>query len=171
MVNAGTNSRRMALVIAFLMTGLLLAIPIYADAEEYEYESGNDLAGSFGEAAWTIGTPLTGLYVAYRFALRLDPRRVARILSPPIARRLHAVTSIFFGGLALAHAYLNRVYATVLEYALVSVLVLTMLSGALLYKVASLPPSGRKIIYRIHAQRVLALLLLILALIHVAQRG
>lgn len=170
MVDAGTRSRRSVVFIAAFVAILILASPVLAE-EEYDYEAEEELSESLGEAAWSIGAPLVGLYVAYRFLLRLDSRRVARILNPTLARRLHAITSIIFGSMALAHAYLNRSYATILEYALVSVLALTMVSGALLYVSGGLPPRGRRAVYRLHAQRILALILLILAAIHVSMRG
>ena len=175
MVDASTPSRRLLtlLLVLLLVAALASAAPAYANGEEDEYEDeyeGSDLAEGLGEAAWSIGAPLVGLYVVYRFLLRLEPQLVARVLNPVLARKLHTSTSLLFGGMALGQAYLNRAYATPLEYALVSVLAVTLVSGVLLYKAASLPGEARRLAYRLHAQRLLALTLLILAALHVAVR-
>ena len=176
MVDASTSSRRVPSILLVLLLALALAAAVLAHAngeEDDYYENdygGGELAGTLGEAAWNIGAPLVGLFVVYRFLLRIEPQLVARILNPVLARKLHASTSLLFGAMALGHAYLNRAYATFLEYALVAVLVLTLVSGVLLYRAASLPGGARRLAYRLHAQRLLAITLLILAALHVAVR-
>ena len=123
-----------------------------------------------GEAALALGVPAVLAYVGYKRALPLLARAGIR---PPVSPRpalgLHAATGLALGLLAAAHGLMLIGEAGPLEVALGAVLATTLASGATLYLL--LGRRGARAARAVHAQRLLALTLLVLALLHAAIRG
>jgi len=137
------------------------------DDEWWEEEEEDEFEGeaeALGEAALYGGILLSGGYSAVKYA-----RRYVRL--PPQVIRLsldiHSLGNLALAPLALIHGYVNLEYAGPIEYAMAVLIVLLVVSGATLRYVRS---RRAKIAARlVHSQRMLALLLLVLALLHVAR--
>jgi len=137
------------------------------EEEEWDDEDEGDYEGTaeeLGSAAFYGGIFFSGGYVAFKYAA--TPLRV-----PPRLRRLaldvHGFGNLALAPLALIHGYLNIQYATVLEYAMAALIVFLTVSGLTLRYVRN---RRLKLAARlVHGQRILALALLVLAVLHVAR--
>ena len=178
------NSRTIHFLPAFILIFILVAtillysgfLPARADGIDYEEQregtgSGEqETAGALGEVALVLGAPAVLAYVGYKLALpRLARAGIRPPVSPRTALRMHAATSLALGLLAATHGLLLLGEAGPLEIVLGGVLVLTLASGATLYLL--LGRRGARAARAVHAQRLLALTLLLLALLHALIRG
>ena len=156
-----------ATLVALLLVSWSLLV---AHGDEYENEDyENEIAEALGETALTLGIPLTLVYVAYKTALPTLARHgITRIVSPRLALKLHAITSLALGLLAAAHGLLLIDRAGPIEIALGVTLAITLISGTSLYLLLGTRHARKARL--IHAQRLLALALLVLALIHATLR-
>jgi len=139
----------------------------YGVEEEEDDEYDNDVAEAMGEVAFYGGLMLNGAFVAVRWARRLG---VAAI--PPAALRLamelHMDGNVVLALLALTHGYVFLGEAGPLEYSLAALVVLLTGTGLVMRYYRG--RRARLVARLVHSQRVLALLLLALAALHVAAR-
>ncbi|MEB3779171.1 MAG: hypothetical protein GSR85_02930 [Desulfurococcales archaeon] len=171
------GERHLLVVLAILiLIGLSLLVVagtiVYAngdgeDEEEEGYGEGdeNELAESLGELAWGLGPVLVAAFVVYKYTLPYQARLGLKL---PIRFKhildLHIYSSIVLGIVALAHGYLLLGEARLLEYVIGLVIVFMMVTGILLRW--SRDRRVKMFARLIHAQRLLALLLLLLVIIH-----
>ncbi len=166
-------------IIAVMVIMLLAVSPFtvsiitaYANGEdsEEEKEGGegeNEFAKSLGEFAWSVGPVLIVAFVIYKYTLPYQARLGLRL---PVRFKhvldMHIYTSIILGIVALTHGYLLMDRARLLEYLIGAVIVFMMVTGVLLRW--SRDRRARMFARLIHTQRLLALTLLVLILIHTA---
>jgi len=164
------NTARLGIVISLLVlsTYILLSLQgIIVTADEYEGGEGAEGLGSI--AAWG-GAILIGGFVLFREAY-LRFLRDTGLIKPVMYKntlRLHAITSILLGLAGLYHGYTLQKHAGPVEYALVTVILFTLVSGTLLWLSRG---KMRRYIRLIHVQRLLAVTILILVLLHVSLIG
>ena len=176
----------LATVMLVLLVSGYLAVKAYADGDEDEYKNGEEeYEGKYGdeyegeeeeedeyEANESLGSIgfyggvlATLVYVAPKYArqllgLRLPPRVYRYTLD------LHAAGNMAAAVAALTHGYLNIRYATPLEYAMAVLIVLLVVTGLVMRYAEN---RKAKLVARlVHGQRVFALTLLVLALLHQA---
>jgi len=137
------------------------------DDEWWEEDEEDELEGeaeALGEAAFYGGLVLSGGYSAIKYTRRY-------IKLPPQVIRLsldiHSLGNLALAPLALIHGYVNLEYAGPIEYAMAALIIILVVSGATLRYVRN---RRAKIAARlVHSQRALAILLLVLALLHIAR--
>ncbi|ALL00396.1 hypothetical protein Pyrde_0346 [Pyrodictium delaneyi] len=131
----------------------------YGEYDEYE----NEYAEAMGEIAFYLGLLLNLGFVAVRWARFV-------VNTPPglqrLALELHMDGNIVLTIPALWHAYTFIDKAGPVEYAAVTLILVLTLSGIVMRYYRN--RRARLIARMIHSQRILALLLLVLLLIHVA---
>ncbi len=137
-------------------------------ANGYEYEYGEDyeewsgeLAEGLGEIAFNGAILLNAGFLAVKW-LGLSRRFPALYR---LALSIHEVSNIVLGAAALLHGALLIEYAGLVEYVLAILIIAILLSGIMLRysRNRKLKALGR----HIHLQRLLALLLLVIAVVHV----
>ncbi len=135
--------------------------------EEYDDAGEGELAESLGEAAWNLGPILVIAFLIYKYTLPYQVRMGIRL---PLSFRhvldLHIYSSIVLGLMALAHGFMLIERARLLEYVIGVVIVVMLVTGALLRW--SRDRRVKMFARLIHAQRILALALLVLVAIHTA---
>jgi len=131
------------------------------EEDEYEYEGE---AEALGEAAFYGGVVLSGGYSAVKYA-----RRYVRL--PPQVIRLsldiHSLGNLALAPLALIHGYVNLEYAGPIEYAMAALIIILVVTGTTLRYVRN--RRAKMAARLIHGQRTLAIILLVLALLHIAR--
>ena len=164
-------------VLLVLIILLLLILPFtssavtYANGDEEEEMEGkegeNEFAKSLGEFAWSAGPILIMAFVVYKYTLPYQARLGLKL---PVRFKhvldLHIYTSIALGLVALTHGYLLIDRARPLEYLIGAVIVFMMITGILLRW--SRDRRVKMFARLLHTQRLLALTLLVLVLIHTA---
>jgi len=137
------------------------------DDEWWEEEEEDELEGeaeALGEVAFYGGLVLSGGYSAVKYTrryIKLPPRIIRLSLD------IHSLGNLALAPLALIHGYVNLEYAGPIEYAMAALIIILVASGATLRYVRN---RRAKIAARlIHSQRALAILLLVLALLHIAR--
>ncbi|BAN89478.1 hypothetical protein [Aeropyrum camini] len=127
---------------------------------------GEDSGEELGEIAWNLGVPAILAFVIAREAYIWSARRgVKWPVSYNTILIIHIISALVLGFMALLHGIANIGRATPLEYALGVLIALLLLSGATLY--LGRGRRGGRIARLIHAQRLLAIALLLLAGMHV----
>ncbi|MEB3845401.1 MAG: hypothetical protein LRS48_06980 [Desulfurococcales archaeon] len=155
-------------IIMLLITTITLSLNTKADNEhngEYEENEGEETLGSIG---FYGGLFATLIYVIPKYA-----RQYLGISLPPklykYALDIHSIGNPIAATAAFIHGYLNMQYATTLEYVMVALIIFLTISG-LIMRYAK----WRKIklaMRLIHSQRILAIILLVLVLIHQGLAG
>ncbi len=174
----GGGQRLLMVIPIFVLLLLSLLIVVntvaYANGDEEEDEGkeekeggekGDEFAKSLGELAWGLGPVLVAAFVVYKHALPYQARLGLKI---PVRFKhvldLHIYSSIALGIVALAHGYFLLGEARLLEYVIGFVIVFMMVTGILLRW--SRDRRVKMFARLIHAQRLLAFLLLLLVIIH-----
>ncbi len=155
-------------IIMLIITILTLSINTKADDEyngEYEENEGEETLGSIG---FYGGLFATLIYVIPKYA-----RQYLGISLPlklyKYALDIHSIGNPIAATAAFIHGYLNIQYATTLEYVMVALIIFLTISG-LIMRYAK----WRKIklaMRLIHSQRILAIILLVLVLLHQGLAG
>ncbi|MCE4626427.1 MAG: hypothetical protein F7B78_02110 [Desulfurococcales archaeon] len=164
----GTGWTQLKLLLVIGLIILLSITSITATAEEYE-DSGEGAEGLGSFAAWG-GVILIGGFVVFREAY-LRFLRDSGIIKPITYKNvltLHAITSILLGLAGLYHGYTLQSHAGPIEYALITVIIFTLISGTLLWLSKG---KMRRYIRLIHVQRILAVTILILVILHTSFIG
>jgi len=161
-----------SLILIFIL--IIYGIMAIADEEEHgeEYAKGEkevekgDIAESLGSlAAWGGGVLVAGFIIFREAFLRLAKAGVRLpTRSFRAALVIHATTSMIFGLAGIYHGYLLRTHAGIIEYALVTVILFTLTSGVVLWFSRG---SKRLFARLLHAQRLLAFIILLLVIIHI----
>jgi len=170
-LNKSTKQYGVALILLLVVVefAAILVKPALADGdevEEYWEEYGeyeNEYAEAMGEIAFYLGLLLNLGFAAVRWARFVvnTPTGLQRL-----ALELHMDSNIVLAIPALWHAYTFADKAGLVEYAVVVLILVLTLSGIVMRYYGS--RRARLIARMIHSQRILALLLLVLLLIHVA---
>ncbi len=151
-------------IIMLLITMFTLSFITKADDDEYngEYEE-NEGEETLGSIGFYGGLFATLIYIIPKYA-----RQYLGISLPPklykYALDIHSIGNPIAATVAFIHGYLNIQYATTLEYVMVALIVFLTLSG-LIMRYAKWKKI--KLAMRlIHSQRMLAIILLVLVLLH-----
>ncbi|MCE4610123.1 MAG: hypothetical protein F7C36_07100 [Desulfurococcales archaeon] len=155
-------------IIMLLITILTLSLNTKADDEyngEYEENEGEETLGSIG---FYGGLFATLIYIIPKYA-----RQYLGISLPPklykYALDIHSIGNPIAATAAFIHGYLNIQYATTLEYVMVALIIFLTVSG-LIMRYAKWKKI--KLAMRlIHSQRILAIILLVLVLLHQGLAG
>ena len=153
---------------SILLLGIILLVPLAHGNGEYDKDSLIE-AGALGEAAaWGAGLS-TIQYMIVRRALPrfylLEPRYRARLAR--LSLDIHSYGNLASLGLGLSHGYINRSAASLLEYLMVGLAIILAVSGLTMRYLRD--RRARLVARMIHGQRILALLLLTLVIIHVSK--
>ncbi len=158
-----------SIILFMLVVAPLFYQLVYADGNEDDGEGGEAAEGLGSVAAWG-GVILIGGFVIFREAYMRFLRQ-ARIVKPEMYKNaitFHAITSILLGIIGVYHGYTLQRYAGPVEYALVSVIIFTLITGSMLWLSRG---KLRRYIRLIHVQRVLAITILILLILHTSLIG
>ncbi|MEB3765117.1 MAG: hypothetical protein GSR77_03000 [Desulfurococcales archaeon] len=155
-------------IIMLLITTLTLSLNTKADDEyngEYEENEGEETLGSIG---FYGGLFATLIYIIPKYA-----RQYLGISLPPklykYALDIHSIGNPIAATAAFIHGYLNIQYVTTLEYVMVALIIFLTVSG-LIMRYAKWKKI--KLAMRlIHSQRILAIILLVLVLLHQGLAG
>lgn len=168
------NRTYMKLAVSVVLILMLISAPVFhqlvhADENEGGGEGGEGAERLGSVAAWGGIIPI-GSFVVFREAY-IRFLRQARIVKPEIYKNtitFHTITSIILGVIGVYHGYTLQRYAGPIEYALVSVIIFTLITGSLLWLSRG---KLRRYVRLIHVQRVLAVTILILLILHTSLVG
>ncbi|MEB3789759.1 MAG: hypothetical protein GSR72_07715 [Desulfurococcales archaeon] len=158
--------QQIALVIIIMLLIMILALSLNTKADDNEYyEEYNENEGE--ETLGSIGF-YGGLFATLIYIIPKYTRQYLGISLPPKIYKytldIHSIGNLIAATAAFIHGYINIQYATTLEYVIVALIIFLTISGLIMRYAKS-----RKIklaMRLIHSQRILAIILLVLVLLH-----